>query len=171
MPVRAWFDELHRDVHLGAFGRNYSELAASWIWVIALAGLALWTMRRRENRAMRDLVVPDRTASGRRRTLSWHGAVGVWIVPVLLALSVSGITWSRYAGETVNGIQAQLSTTAPPSTPPCPVHRPRAPHTTATTVVRPTCGAPTPRCEAPSRQAFAGRCGCTRRRKWVKPGK
>ncbi|MCV7066768.1 PepSY domain-containing protein [Mycolicibacterium farcinogenes] len=113
MPVRAWFDELHRNLHLGAFGRNYSELAASWMWVIALAGLALWVMRRRENRTMRNLVVPDRTASGRRRTLSWHGAVGVWTIAVLLALSVSGITWSRYAGETVNGIQAQLNTTAP----------------------------------------------------------
>lgn len=113
MPMRAWFDELHRNLHLGALGRNYSELAASWMWVIALAGLALWVMRRRENRAMRDLVLPDRTASGRRRTLSWHGAVGVWIVAVLLALSVSGITWSRYAGETVNGIQARLNTTAP----------------------------------------------------------
>ncbi|MUL83092.1 MULTISPECIES: PepSY domain-containing protein [unclassified Mycolicibacterium] len=113
MPVRAWFDELHRDLHLGAFGRNYSELAASWLWVIALAGLALWIMRHRENRTMRNLVLPDRTASGRRRTLSWHGVVGVWIVVVLLALSVSGITWSRYAGETVNGIQARLNTTAP----------------------------------------------------------
>ncbi|MGV0597536.1 PepSY-associated TM helix domain-containing protein [Mycolicibacterium porcinum] len=113
MPARAWFDELHRNLHLGAFGRNYSELAASWMWVIALAGLALWIMRRRENRTMRDLVLPDRTSSGRRRTLSWHGAVGVWTIAVLLALSVSGITWSRYAGETVNGIQAQLNTTAP----------------------------------------------------------
>ncbi|OBG52580.1 PepSY-associated TM helix domain-containing protein [Mycolicibacterium fortuitum] len=113
MPLRAWFDELHRNLHLGAFGRNYSELAASWMWVIALAGLALWIMRRRENRVMRDLVLPDREASGRRRTLSWHGAVGVWIVAVLLALSVSGITWSRYGGETVNGIQARLNTTAP----------------------------------------------------------
>ncbi|MGB8407655.1 MAG: PepSY domain-containing protein, partial [Mycobacterium sp.] len=34
LPVRAWFDELHRDLHLGALGRNYSELAASWLWVI-----------------------------------------------------------------------------------------------------------------------------------------
>ncbi len=113
MPVRAWFDELHRNLHLGAFGRNYSELAASWMWVIALAGLALWIMRRQENRTLRNLVLLDRATSGRRRTLSWHGAVGVWIVAVLLALSVSGITWSRHAGETVSAIQAQLNTTAP----------------------------------------------------------
>ncbi|MCV7285615.1 PepSY domain-containing protein [Mycolicibacterium wolinskyi] len=112
MPLRAWFDELHRNLHLGAVGRNYSELAASWMWVIALAGLALWIMQRRDNK-LRNLVAPDRSATGRRRTLSWHGAVGVWTIVVLLALSVSGITWSRYAGETVNSIQARFDTTAP----------------------------------------------------------
>ncbi|MDH6195457.1 putative iron-regulated membrane protein [Mycobacterium frederiksbergense] len=116
MPVRAWFDELHRNLHLGAIGRNYSELAASWMWVIVLAGLALWIMQRRDSGAggkLQSLVRPDRSASGRRRTLSWHGAVGVWIATVLLALSVTGITWSRYAGETVNAIQEKLNTTAP----------------------------------------------------------
>ncbi|MDV3123685.1 PepSY domain-containing protein [Mycobacterium sp. 21AC1] len=113
MPVRAWFDELHRNLHLGAVGRNYSELAASWMWVIVLAGLALWISQRRDARTVRSIALPDRAAKGRRRTLSWHGAVGVWIIVVLLGLSVSGITWSRFAGETVNGIQAQLNTTAP----------------------------------------------------------
>ena len=113
MPLRAWFDELHRNLHLGEFGRNYSELAASWMWVIALAGLALWIYQRRDTRNLRNVALPDRTATGRRRTLSWHGAVGVWVIVVLLALTITGITWSRYAGETVNGIQAQLNTTAP----------------------------------------------------------
>lgn len=113
MPLRSWFDELHRNLHLGAVGRNYSELAASWVWVIALAGLALWISQRREARTLRSLATPDRTAKGRRRTLSWHGAVGVWVVVVLLGLSVSGITWSRFGGETVNSIQSHLNTTAP----------------------------------------------------------
>ncbi|MGV9799022.1 PepSY-associated TM helix domain-containing protein [Mycobacterium sp. NPDC003449] len=113
MPLRSWFDELHRNLHLGAVGRNYSELAASWMWVIALAGVALWVLQRRDAARLRALAVPDRSASGRRRTMSWHAAVGVWAILVLLALSVSGITWSRYAGETVNKIQTQLDTAAP----------------------------------------------------------
>ena len=113
MPVRAWFDELHRNLHLGAIGRNYSELAASWLWVISLAGLALWYSHRRDTRKLRRLAVPDRTAKDRRRTLSWHGAVGVWIVVGLLGLSVTGITWSRYGGDSVNAIQAHLNMTAP----------------------------------------------------------
>jgi len=113
MPLRAWFDELHRTLHLGSIGRNYSELAASWLWVTALAGLVLWIYHRKDTGKLRRLAVPDRAKKGRRRTLSWHGAVGVWIVVLLLGLSVTGITWSRYGGQSVNTIQEHLNTTAP----------------------------------------------------------
>ena len=102
MPFRAWFDELHRNLHLGAIGRNYSELAASWLWVTALAGLGLWIAHRRQTGKMGRIATPDRGVNGRRRTMSWHGAVGVWIVVALLGLSVTGITWSRYGGQSVN---------------------------------------------------------------------
>lgn len=113
LPVRAWFDELHRDLHLGALGRNYSELAASWLTVIALAGLALWYLHRRDTKKLRRIALPDRDKKGRRRALSWHGAVGVWIIVALLGLSVTGITWSRFGGETVNLLQERLNTAAP----------------------------------------------------------
>lgn len=113
MPLRAWFDELHRTLHLGSIGRNYSELAASWLWVIALAGLVLWIYHRKDAGKLPRLAVPDRVKKGRRRTLSWHGAVGVWIVVAMLGLSVTGITWSRYGGQSVNKIQEHLNTTAP----------------------------------------------------------
>lgn len=113
MPVRAWFDELHRNLHLGAVGRNYSELAASWLWVIALAGLCLWVGHRRRAGTLRRIAVPDRSGKGRRRTRSWHAAIGVWILVALLGLSVTGITWSRYGGASVNALQERLNTTAP----------------------------------------------------------
>jgi uncharacterized iron-regulated membrane protein len=113
MPLRAWFDELHRTLHLDAIGRNYSELAASWLWVTALAGLVLWIGHRRQTGKLARIAFPDRTIKGRRRTLSWHGAVGVWIVVALLGLSITGITWSRYGGESVNKLQEHLNTTAP----------------------------------------------------------
>jgi uncharacterized iron-regulated membrane protein len=45
--------------------------------------------------------------------MSWHGAVGVWIVVVLLGLSVTGVTWSRYGGQSVNLVQEKLDTIAP----------------------------------------------------------
>ena len=52
LPATAWLDELHRNLHLGSLGRNYSELAASWLWVLTLSGAWLWWLRVR--RARRD---------------------------------------------------------------------------------------------------------------------
>ncbi|WP_435970490.1 PepSY-associated TM helix domain-containing protein [Streptomyces sp. Qhu_M48] len=111
LPLRTWIDGLHRDLHLGEFGRNYSELAASWLWVIALGGLALWLGRRRRNR--RALFVPEGGPASRRRTLSWHGTVGLWAVAGLVLLSATGLTWSRYAGENIGVVQDGLGGATP----------------------------------------------------------
>ena len=35
LPLRTWISQLHRHLHLGEPGRLYSELAASWMWVVA----------------------------------------------------------------------------------------------------------------------------------------
>ncbi|MFD9574745.1 PepSY-associated TM helix domain-containing protein [Streptomyces sp. NPDC059982] len=111
LPLRAWLSEFHSSLQLGEFGRNYSELAASWLWVVALGGVALWAGRRRSRRA--DLVRPDRKATGRRRVLSWHGTVGLWAAVGLVALSATGLTWSRYAGENIGRLQDRLGGATP----------------------------------------------------------
>ncbi|MEF9882553.1 PepSY-associated TM helix domain-containing protein [Streptomyces sp. P9-A4] len=111
LPLRTWTDGLHRDLHLGDLGRNYSELAASWLWVIALGGLLLWLGRRRRNR--RALFVPEGGPASRRRTLSWHGSVGLWAVTGLVLLSATGLTWSRYAGENIGVVQDGLGGATP----------------------------------------------------------
>lgn len=111
LPLRAWLSEFHASLQLGEFGRIYSELAASWMWVVALGGLALWIGRRRRRRS--QLVLPDRGASGRRRTLSWHGAVGLWAVAGLVVLSATGLTWSTYAGENIGRLQDGLGGATP----------------------------------------------------------
>ncbi|KWX66761.1 PepSY domain-containing protein [Mycobacterium sp. NAZ190054] len=112
LPVSTWLDGLHRHLNLGEPGRIYSELAASWLWVIALGGLYLWLMRaagdRRRGRNARILTV-DRSVRGRSRTLNWHGATGVWLLAGLLFLSATGITWSTYAGAHVSDIRAALN--------------------------------------------------------------
>ncbi|MGC5248075.1 PepSY-associated TM helix domain-containing protein [Gordonia sp. DT219] len=127
LPVRAWFDDLHRNLHLGDVGRNYSEIGASWLWVVALGGLALWIGHRRRTHKLRRLLTPDRNAPRRGRTLSWHGAVGVWIIIGLIGLSASGLSWSRYAGGHIGDLRSDMSwtersvsTTAPSTLPTAP---------------------------------------------------
>ncbi|GAA1012245.1 peptidase [Acrocarpospora pleiomorpha] len=112
LGVRAWIDDLHRNLHLGAFGRNYSELAASWMWIVVLGGLALWIGRRR---SLKRVVLPDTSAKkGRSRNLSWHAATGVWITIGLLLLSVTGLTWSNYAGAKIADVRTLFDWNSPP---------------------------------------------------------
>ncbi|MFE3454894.1 PepSY-associated TM helix domain-containing protein [Nonomuraea sp. NPDC059194] len=113
LPVRAWISGLHRHLHLGEPGRIYSELAASWLWIVALGGLVLWITRRRRNRRLRTLIAPDRSVSGPRRGLSWHGSIGLWAVLGLLFLSATGLTWSKYAGDNVDQLRTALGWTTP----------------------------------------------------------
>ncbi|EKF24607.1 pepSY-associated TM helix family protein [Mycolicibacterium hassiacum DSM 44199] len=114
LPVRTWIDRLHRDLHLGEPGRVYSELAASWLWVVALAGVVLWVnrFRRRRGDGARLLTI-DRTSSGRSRTLNWHGAVGIWIAVGLLFLSATGLSWSHFAGDNIAELRTALHWTTP----------------------------------------------------------
>ncbi|WP_238432720.1 PepSY-associated TM helix domain-containing protein [Micromonospora tarensis] len=99
-PATTWLDDLHRHLHLGAVGEHYSELAASWLWVLALGGVVLWWRRRGATRGTaRHLLVPDLSAGkGVRRTRGWHATTGIWLTVGLLFLSATGLTWSRYAG-------------------------------------------------------------------------
>ncbi|MEU2736139.1 PepSY-associated TM helix domain-containing protein [Streptomyces sp. NPDC007095] len=98
-PLKTWLDAFHRNLQLGTVGRYYSEIAASWLWVLVLGGLVLWWRRRRDNRSARRLLLPEVSAKkGVRRTRSWHAVTGVWISIGLLGLSATGLTWSRYAG-------------------------------------------------------------------------
>ncbi|OCB16652.1 peptidase [Mycolicibacterium porcinum] len=117
LPLRTWIDQLHRSLHLGEPGRMYSELAASWLWLIALAGVFLWwgrfrRMSRRDGTKPR-LLTPDRSVRGRTRTLNWHGAVGIWIAVGLLFLSATGLTWSRFVGDNITALRSALSWTTP----------------------------------------------------------
>lgn len=106
LPLRTWIDEFHRDLHLGENGRLYSEFAASWLWVIAGGGIALWFSRRRALRKVRG-------TSGRRRTLGLHGSVGVWAAAGFIFLSATGLTWSTYAGANIDELRTSLGQSTP----------------------------------------------------------
>ena len=114
-PLTTWLDDLHRNLHLGVVGRHYSELAASWLWVVVLGGVYLWLRRQwTGRRRLRRTVLPDLSAKvGVRRTRGWHAATGVWLAVGLLVLSATGLTWSRYAGATFDILQDGLNAHSP----------------------------------------------------------
>lgn len=113
LPLRTWVDNLHRNLHLGEIGRYYSELAASWLGIVALAGLALWIIRFRKARVRRDLVRPNPSHTGYRRVFGWHASLGIWVLLGALFLSATGITWSQFAGTNVSNLRASLDWSTP----------------------------------------------------------
>lgn len=114
LPLRTWLSEFHRHLHLGEPGRVYSELAASWLWVIALGGVLLWVGRRRSRPGLGGLFLLRRGApKGRSRTLNRHAVVGIWAAVGLCLLSATGLTWSTYAGVKIGEVQDALGGATP----------------------------------------------------------
>ncbi|WP_207454439.1 PepSY-associated TM helix domain-containing protein [Herbiconiux sp. SYSU D00978] len=113
LPLRTAIDQFHRSLGLGEVGRAYSELAASWLGVVTLVGLALWVQRWRTARRRRDLVRPDRKARGYRRIFFWHASTGVWLALGALFLSATGITWSQFGGANVSDLRSTLGWQTP----------------------------------------------------------
>lgn len=144
LPLRTWIDGLHRNLHLGEPGRVYSETAASWLWVVALGGLALWinrfrTKRRNTGASWWRIGVVERRGTKRARTLNWHGAVGIWLVVGLVFLSATGLTWSHYAGNNIAKLRTELSWQRPD----LPTALPTASHHGSHGTAAPTAAPPT----------------------------
>lgn len=106
LPFRTKLDYLHRNLMLGDLGRNYSELAASWLWIATLGGLVLWFARRGRDKTLE-------ARSPRLRARRWHGLLGLWIGIGLVFFSATGLTWSNWAGARVDQLRAQLGWITP----------------------------------------------------------
>lgn len=113
LPLRTWIDQLHRSLHLGDAGRLYSELAASWLGIVAAAGLGLWIARFRKSRTKRDMIRPQRGYTGYRKARSWHTSIGLWVAVGALFLSATGITWSQLGGANVSELRTTLGWQTP----------------------------------------------------------
>ncbi|WP_328527495.1 PepSY domain-containing protein [Nocardioides sp. NBC_00368] len=112
-PAQVWLREFHGNLHLGDVGRLYSEFVASWLPFIVLGGLVLWLGRRARGRSLRTVLVPSFTARGRGRDRSWHGVLGLWLAVGLLGISITGLTWSNYAGGRVDAAITALNGKTP----------------------------------------------------------
>ncbi|AFI90897.1 Sulfite reductase [Pectobacterium parmentieri] len=115
LPFRTWLDYLHRGLLLGDVGRNYSELAASWLWVAALGGIVIWWSTRQMTSAgkRRKLKNSQTTAAKTQRLRHWHATMGLSLVLGLLFFSVTGLTWSQWAGSNISVARTALGWQTP----------------------------------------------------------
>ncbi|ORJ24514.1 hypothetical protein BS640_15915 [Rouxiella badensis] len=110
LPFRTWLDDLHRGLLLGDIGRNYSELAASWLWVAALGGLLLWAFTRGGQKSVRKMT---RQGARQRRSRLWHTTLGIVLLGGLLFFSATGLTWSQWAGNNIGILRADMGWLTP----------------------------------------------------------
>lgn len=94
LPLRTTLDFLHKDLLLGDFGRYYSELAASWMWIAAMGGIILWWRQRRS-------IARQAKAGTFAHYRSRHSKVALWISLGLIFFSATGLTWSKWAGGNI----------------------------------------------------------------------
>ncbi|MGO3125906.1 MAG: PepSY-associated TM helix domain-containing protein [Advenella sp.] len=106
LPIRLWLDKAHRTLLLGDLGRNYSELAASWLWAAALGGLLLWFSTRTARKG-------PRKGSAFLKNRHWHTTLGLMLFVGLIFVSVTGLTWSRWAGDNINQLRANMGWLTP----------------------------------------------------------
>ena len=114
LPLRTWISEGHRHLWLGELGRIYSEVAASWLGILALAGAWLWLVRIRTNKtktAARN-AAPSAHVQ-RQQARSIHSVLGLWLLPGFLFLTVTGLTWSSMAGGNIANLRAELDWVQP----------------------------------------------------------
>lgn len=106
LPFRIMLDYLHRNLLLGDLGRNYSELAASWLWIAALSGFVLWLLGSRHSQA-------SARRNSRLRLRRLHSLTGLWIGLGLLFFSATGLTWSKWAGERIDVVRSTMGWVTP----------------------------------------------------------
>jgi uncharacterized iron-regulated membrane protein len=94
-----WARRLHSRLLQGEALRWMIELAASWMLVMLLTGVVLWWPRQGQP------ALPRRGARGRAGWRQWHAFLGVLLSVLSLAMVLTGITWSRYAGERVRAVR------------------------------------------------------------------
>ncbi len=115
LPANTWLRDLHGNLHLGAPGRLYSELAASWLPYIVLGGVVLWLAQPGRKRRLGDLLRPSaRGRSARLRLRGVKGPLGLWLAVGVLVVGVTGLAMSQYAGgradQAVNPVDAPRPT-------------------------------------------------------------
>lgn len=101
MPARMWVDLFHRDLLLGKLGRWYSELAASWMWISGMTGIVLFALRKKKDK------------NHYQELLNKHINLGLISFIALIFLSITGLTWSEWAGDNISKIRNQFNWNTP----------------------------------------------------------
>lgn len=70
--------------------------------LLTITGFYIWWPRRWTLKAFKAIALPNFRIKGRNRDFNWHNSAGLWCLPVLFLISLSGVVISyRWAGDLV----------------------------------------------------------------------
>jgi uncharacterized iron-regulated membrane protein len=89
--------ELHWELMLGEPGRLLVEWATSWTIMLMISGAILWWPRGKRTRG--GVWYPRRELKSRQWLRDLHAVVGAYSIPVLFAVTATGLMWTIHAGD------------------------------------------------------------------------
>lgn len=110
---KTWAKKLHSSALQGQGWRWVMELGASWMLVLFVTGLALWWPRPQRHGGPGWRALVPRLGRGRVTWRDLHATVAIVCGVVLAVVLVTGLTWSRHAGERFRVLQQATGQEAP----------------------------------------------------------
>ncbi|PML99278.1 hypothetical protein BCT63_20710 [Vibrio kanaloae] len=101
LPLMTTLDFLHRSLLMGDGVRFYSELAASWMSLLAISGIFLIFRSRTKIRNYFKFSKKN------------HQSIGLLLFVFMLFFSATGLTWSQWAGGNINDLRKDIGWTSP----------------------------------------------------------
>lgn len=114
---KTWAKRLHSSALQGNGWRWLMELGASWLLIMMVTGLVLWWPRSVTQGGRGWASLRPRWGRGRVTWRDVHALVGVMMGGVLAVLLITGLTWSRHAGDNFRQLQKTLGQESPRPSP------------------------------------------------------
>lgn len=108
---RNWSRRLHSTMLQGDGWRWVIELGASWMLLMMVTGIYLWWPRGKAGWA--GVLVWRRSGGSRVNWRYWHGMFSVVTGIFTLTILLTGLTWSKYAGENFRALQNATAQNSP----------------------------------------------------------
>jgi uncharacterized iron-regulated membrane protein len=106
--------DIHRRLAFGPVGENIVGAANVSFSLLCLTGLYLWWPR--TVRALRTAAWPRLSLRGKALHWNLHNAIGVWALPVLVAVSLTGLVFSyTWAGDLIYTLTRTTKPTREPA--------------------------------------------------------
>ncbi|MES2069599.1 MAG: PepSY domain-containing protein [Pseudomonadota bacterium] len=108
---RNWSRKLHSAMLQGEGWRWIMELGASWMVLMLMTGIYLWWPR--GNAGWRSVLRQPGSANARAGWRYLHGLVAIAMSLMTMTILLTGLTWSKYAGDNFRLAQNAMAQNAP----------------------------------------------------------